>query len=415
MGVLGELFGGRRSITLAQAGISVPEQSSVKVTPEVERVKGEELEQAYISDPICFNSINKLVQMIMTAGYSIESSDETATKYFIDFFNRIGNIGENLTFEEILESIFKYQLIYGNAYLELVFNKKDNEIVDIAIIDPKRMDYAKDSSNKIALDKYGKAIGYVLTVPYGYETAGKSDIIPKEYASQVSVPGNGIFILPKRICHFKLYTYGDRFYGLGLIEPAYKSIIRKMNIEEAQANSIYTRGTYPLVAYVGDEQHESTPQDVQTVLNNLVKFKHDRFFAFQHWVKVVPLEVKQSDIVESTLEYLRRNQTASLGLPEPFAVGAGEATNRATLGSQQQFLEYTVNDIVNKTLSTIKKYILQRICFYNGINTIPNIAWNDVGAEEINDKASRLNSYVKNGVLQAQDISNYVKKLEGLK
>jgi hypothetical protein len=101
-------------------------------------------------------------------------------------------------------------------------------------------------------------------------------------------------------------------------------------------------------------------------------------------------------------------------LPEAFAVGSGESTNRATLGSQQQFLEYTVNDIVNKTLSTIRKYMLQRICFYNHVAECPTIVWNDVGAEEINDKASRLNNYVKNGVLQATELTNYVKKLEGL-
>ena len=136
--------------------------------------------------------------------------------------------------------------------------------------------------------------------------------------------------------------------------------------------------------------------------------------AFQHWIKVEPLEVKQSDIVDSTLEYLRLNQTASLGMPRPFATGAGEKTNRATLTNQQMFLEFTLKDVVKKTLSTFRKYILKRISFYNGISEVPIIKWGDIGVEEINEKASRLRMYVKEGILIPADVTKFAKKSEGL-
>lgn len=389
---------------------------SIKATPETERVDLAELEQAYISDPICFNSINKETQMIMAAGYEIISKNDGTKNYFIEFFNQIGKVGEDLTLDELFEGIYKGQMIYGSAYVELVFNKSMDRVVDLTLIDSKRMDYAKSSDNKIVLDKFGKPIGYTLKLPWGM--TGKSDEIPKEYKNQVSLSQNQIFMLAQRICHFKLYTYGDRFYPLGLIEPAYKSILRKMNIEEAQTNSIYVRGTYPIVVYVGDELHEPTPQSIKEALDNIVKIKHDRYFAFPYYNKVEPVEVKQSDIVQDTLNYLRRNETASLGLPEAFATGGGEATNRATLNNQQQFLEFTLNDIVARTLSTFRKYILKRICFYNGQdipgNDIPNIKWGDIGAEEFNQKTERLINYVKEGILMPGEVSNFAKKSEGL-
>jgi hypothetical protein len=210
----------QQSVVLAESS-SAPAQQSVKVTPEVVRVDPKELEQAYVSDSISFNGINKIGQMIMSAGYEIRAKDEEVKKYFTKFFHNVGAVGEDITFDEILDAVYRYQLIYGNAYVELVFNVKEDRIVDLCLIDPKRMDYAKDVTDKILLDKYGKPVGYTLSVTWGTDTTGKGDPIPKEYEGKISLGSDRIFLLPKRICHFKLYTYGDRFYGLGLLEPAY--------------------------------------------------------------------------------------------------------------------------------------------------------------------------------------------------
>ncbi len=392
---------------------STPEQQSTKVTPSVERVDPQELEQAYISDAISFNSINKSTQLIMAAGHELITDKKSQNKYQ-DFFDNIGDIGDDMTSEELKESIFRYEMIYGNAYVELIFDRATKKrIVDLALLDSKRMDYAKTADGQIVLDKFGKAVGYTLKFPYNYAVAGQGDTIPKMYENKISLSENEIFLVAARICHFKLYTYGDRFYGLGLIEPAYKSVLRKMNIEEAQTNSIYARGTYPVIATVGDAEHEPTPTDIEETLKNLVKLKHDRYMAFPHWIKVNPLEVRQSDIVQSTLNYLRRNQIAALGMPEALAAGSGEATNRATLNNQQQILEFTLNDIVNKTVATFEKCILRKIALANGWGKA-KIKWGDIGAEEINEKSDRLNKYVKNGILAHEDVTAFAKKSEGL-
>jgi len=411
MGIISNLLGGNTKELAVRSKLE-PIPIAVKQTPEDQPMDLLELERAYKKDPIIFNSINKAVQMIMSAGYHIGADNDYAKKYYEEFLGSIGSVGEDLTFDELLEAVYKYQMIYGNAYIELVFNEKMDRIVDLTLFDPKRMDYAKDASGNIVLDKYMKPVGYTLEVPYG--SSAKGDEPPEEFRSQISLMGNKIFVSPERVCHFKLYTIGDRFYGTGLIEPAYTSVLRKMKIEEAQTNSIYSRGTYPVIAYVGDEQHEATPQDVQAVLDNLVKLRHNRFMAFQHWIKVEPLEVRQSDIVESTLNYLRLNVTASLGMPLPFATGSGEATNRATLNNQARFLEFTLNDIVKRTTATIRKYVFKRISFYNRVKGNVWLKWGDIGAEEINDKATRLVNYIKTGVLKPEEIKEYAIKSEGL-
>lgn len=390
----------------------IDEQVTIKATPEVIRVNPKELENAYLFDPITFNSINKASQAIMAAGYKVKAKESTVLEYFNRFLDSIGKIGEDITFDEFLYSIFQYQMVYGNAYAEIVWNKQMNKIVDLVVLDPKRIEYAKNSKGEITLDKYGKPVGYVQTVPYGYDTTGKGDKIPEGY--EIRLDPNQIFLLPQRICHFKLYTYGDRFYGIGLIEPAYKSIVRKMNIEVAQTNSIDARGTFPIIDKVGDSMHEPTPAMIDGALEKLKDFKHNRYFAVPYWHEITPLEIKGSDIVETTLKYLRENQSASLGIPLAFAIGSGEATNRATLGSQQQFMEFTLNDIVKKTVSTIKKYIFEPICKIEGFQECPNIVWGNIKAEEINDKAKRLIDYVSKGILTTEEVKEYVISSENL-
>ena len=414
MGQITKLLSGKETKNLAMTR-NVGQPVSMKSSPESSDlpVSGFELERAYRKDPICFNAINKNGQMIMAAGHEFTDASEGNLKKFQDFFDNIGMVGEDITEDELWDAIYKYQMIYGSAYIELVFNKSMTKVVDLTIMDSKRVDYAKDNQNRIAVDRFGKPIGYVLKLPYGIKAEG--DEIPEEHRGRVQKDSNEIFMLPIRIAHFKLYTAGDRFYAIGLIEPAYKSILRKMNIEEDQTNSIYSRGTYPVIAYVGDQTHDPSPQDIDTVLNNLVKLKHDRYMAFQNWVKVEPLEVKQSDVVDQTLEYLRLNQTASLGMPIAFAVGAGEKTNRATLNNQQKFMEFTQQDIVNKTVSTFRKSILKRIAFFNKISEVPNIKWGNIGTEDTDAKSIRLVSYINAQVLKPDDVTEFAKTSEGLK
>jgi len=412
MGIIQELFD-TQGKAYELAGSKTSDDSnpiSIKLSDkknEVERVEPVELEQVYYSDPISFNSINKSTQMIMAAGYEFRGEN---ADYFEEFFKNIGKVGDNLTFDELLEGIFRNQMIYGNAYVELVNGKKTGDIVDITLIDSKNMDLARNTDGKVVTDNYGRPVGYVQKVPYGYNTDGKGDKVPPEVNLN-----NGIFLKAERICQFKLYAIGDRFSGVGLIEPAYKSIYRRLSIEEAQTNSIYTKGTFPVLASVGDELHHPTPSMTNDTLKMLRNLKHDRYLAHPYYVKPYPLEVKQPDIVDQSLIYLRKNITASLGVPEAFAVGSGEATNRATLNNQQRFLEFTLRDIIKRTISTFQKYVSSKIAEVNlKTEKYPELHFGDVGVEEINDKSKRLVSYVEKGILFPEDIRSYAIKSEGL-
>jgi len=412
---ISEGLGFEKLVTLASTEPrTVAEQKTIKKTPEVERVSPEELEYAYIKHAITFNSINKSLQTIMTAGWELRCKDEKIKKFFENFIEKVGEVGENVTFEEILESIFKYQMIYGNSYLETVLGKNTknpNNIVDLVILDPKRIDYVKLSDGKIALDKFGKPMGYIQKWPFEVDVRDKGDPIP--LGSNLSLNQNEIFLLPERICHFKLHTYGDRFYGLGIIEPGYKSILYEMVIKKAHANSMDQKGEGVFIDYVGDTFHEPTPQQITNAVENMKKFKSNRYFAFPYWHNIQSIETKFNSILES-LKYLREDIGASLGMPMAFATGSGEKTNRATLATQHRFLTLTLNDMVSKTLAVLKKNIFKRICKFNHFDEVPEIIWGHIGVEEINEKAKRIISYVDKEIITSDEAKPYVIKSEKL-
>jgi len=350
--------------------------------PENPSVSFGELEYAYKMDAINFSAINKSVQMIMAGGFQefIFSKASVAKKYK-EFFDNIGEVGGDITFEELFEAIFRDEMIYGNAFVEIIFNATD-KVVDLAIIDPKKIDYAKTSDGKIVLDRSGKPLGY--TIKFTSASYAEGDAIPEPYERHITKPNNSIFILYKKICHFKLYPVGDRFYGTGLIEPAYKSIIYKKNIEKGQANSIYLRGFNPLVAYVGNERKMATPKDIESVNAQVKEIKSTNVGTFPDWVKVDTLKMDSDNPAESALNDMRIDQFASLGTPEGL-VSKGEGVNKSTLGDQRTLWEFTLKDIVKQTSSHFKKYILKTINSYNDFGGVPDMTWGELRAEDLDN------------------------------
>jgi len=414
MGFISKSLGGFQAVNLARsesAGRPIGIPVGIKGT---DRVKRELLEMDYRFDPITFNIINKQIQLILRAGFKIKAKKARWQKWWDSFFEDIGYVGEEITKEELVEYILQDMLMYGNAFVELIYDSSDKKVVDLKIIPEKKMNYAMNNNKEIAVDRYGKPIGYVMTLPFGYSAEGKGDEIPQEYKSKVSISSNEVFFLPKRIAHFKLHTYGDRFYGIGLIEPSHQSTHRKLLIEESRTNEIYTRGANTIIANVGDENHEPDTQEISDVLDQIANFKHNRYFSFPYWVKLMTLPIQETKIVDDTLSYLKLNQTASSGMPMAMATGEGETANKQTLETMQLSLELSLEHIVKKFSSSFKKYVLRRIAITNKIPDIPDIVFGDIIAEEKNSKNDRLMAAVRNGVLAPEEVRPYILAAEDL-
>jgi hypothetical protein len=396
------------------SGTAQGEQESVPVGESIARVKRSELRDCYITDAIVFNSINKNTQTIMGAGHELRC-DGKYSKHVLNFFNDFLNInlgvsGNDETWEDMLNSHFTNAQVYGYNYIERIYNQEGTKIVDLITLNPERMDYARTGEGGICLDSYGKPVGYTQQLPMGTDISNKGDPVP----DGVSLKTSMIFLLPKRIAQFKFYPIGDGYEAFGLIEPAHDDIIYKKNIEKANANVIVQRGLNPLIDYVGSPERFPTPKMIDNATKTLADMSYKRYFAFPYWHRIEALDFKQNDTIEQSIKNYRENISASLGIPLALATGAGEATNRATLTNQQKFLEFTLNDIVKRTISFFTKQIFREISRLEKFKEVPYLVWGDIGAENKDDKANRLVAYAKANLLPPEFVIQYIVNSEEL-
>ncbi|MFW6172981.1 MAG: phage portal protein family protein [Elusimicrobiota bacterium] len=361
----------------ADGNANKPDPKSEKTTPEFERISASELERAYILRPNVFNGINKIVQTIMSAKFNVVSPNKEIQEYINNFLINIGLTGGHLSWDELIDRCLRYKCIYGDVYFELIENSKGSEIIDLDFIDTKKMDYAKDSEGKIVLDDYGNAVGYVEKLPMNMTVENK--IKPPD---EVSLSSNEIYLPAERVAHFKLYAVGDGFYGIGLIEPAYKSIIRGMNMEEALANWTYNSGFPPRIAKVGDERNIPTPNKIDSALKAIKSLNYKQNLSVPYYMDVSLLEARSTENIKDNLEYFKDAEITALGIPKPFVTGGGEETNRATLGNQDSLFRLTLKDIMKQFSAQMKKYVFRPIIkkrFPNAEESdMPTMEWGDL-------------------------------------
>jgi len=397
---------------LASAGRVVVESDkpiSQKTTPEGSRVDKLDLELSYKREPNVFNTINKTAQLIMSAGYTLVG-DKESVKFFTKFFDSIGSRGGELEWTELLNSVFRHQMIYGEAWNELIPAKRDDSrIVDLDLIDPKKMDYAKNSNYQIVLDDSQNPVGYVETLPAEYTAVQRFE--PPE---EVALLGNQLFFPSDKIAHYKLYTVGDGFYGIGLVEPVFKTIVRKLATEEAHANAIRRVG-FPLrYAKIGDPQHEPTTEMIQRTVEKLKGMNYRDVIAYPYYVEQGLVEARNPERLQEYMSYLVDQIITGMGLPKALASGAGQETNRATLNRQEALTKQTLKDIVRRTLRILNKRVIIPVAESNKVRPV-RIVWGEISVEELDGKARRLNDYVKSGLLTPdKNIEDLLRKIEDL-
>jgi hypothetical protein len=271
------------------------------------------------------------------------------------------------------------------------------------------MDYAKDAQERIVVDTNGNPVGYTQTLPYSYTIEG-GDTAPKE----VSLYTNQVFFKPERLAIFSLYSTGDGYYPIGLIEPAYKSIRRKIHLEEAHANSFKKNGFPRLDITIGNEEHIPTEQQIRTAIENVKDLDNMGIFGHPDWVKIALLESRAFENLQDHLNYYNYQIVTAMGLPMALVTGAGDTTARSTLNRQEAVTKMTLKDIIQMTIRMLEKRIIEPVAKSNNVNPV-KIVWGPISIEEMDSKSRRLSGYAKNGLLTPDDgIEAAIRQLEDL-
>jgi len=349
------------------------------------------LEQLYFSDGIIFNSINTWIELICSPGFNIDTQNEKLRKRIEDFLHTI-------EFEdEILPKIVQHMCVYGNAFVEIIYNNAGDKVVDLSDpLDPKSMDFLRDPKTNIPiLDIYGN---------------------PKAYAQKVNL-GKPLDIPADHMAHFRLYTLASSQLGIGLIEPIFWTALGKRNIDEKIAQQEFRRATPFVWVSVGDESHEPSPEEINDIHNAFKDITYKTDFVGPYWYKVQFISSDPSESSINAVKYFQDAIISGMGLPKAIVTGTGESENRAVLHSLIAVTQRRVSRIQRAISNIIENKVFKKICELEGYDKkeVPRMMWNEFSPESLTGKIDRLVKEVQVGLLVPdEDIQRMVRQWEKL-
>lgn len=374
---------------------------------EPKRVPSTDLELVYIREGIVYQWVNRFAESVLANGYNVTTHSVREKALMEEFLKKI-------SFRKLLASTVKNQLIYGNAFWEVVKNGS-GKIVNIGMFDPKFMDAARDPVGKVLIDENGNPQYYVQYVSPEY--TGK---IPKDrYITQTPKfnyqSGEGVKINQDEIIHFQFNEIGETWWGIGLIEPIYNLVLVKQNAEQGYAETIQ-RTAFPRIwVQVGDETHLPTQAEIDHVWNMLGDLETKNQFVSPYYFKPTILEAKKTEKLALNLEYFIDQIVTGLGGPKPLVTGSGEETNRSTLTDQKLFFERALRETQEEISDIIEKSLFTPLAKQWRFRKVPQLEWNEISIESLDNKAARLDMYAKSGLLLIdKKIRSHIRSIEKL-
>src|SRR4030042_2991470 len=363
-----------RGIKLADMSIEVGNPIAEKPPSTLVRVPKAELEAAFALCGLINSGIIRQTQIIMSGEPILECDDKKVLKYFEDFLENIGNRGNDIHWDELLNRIFLAQFIYGEAWVEKTWNTKHNRIIDLDIINAKTMDYAKKGES-LALDEYGVPLGYVQEI--------------SAYSRERLTPPEGVTISPgtqwipkDRIAHFTLHNFGSGYRPIGLIEPAYADTKCFLNEKNAYNIKLLTTLLPKYLAKIGNDKHMPTPEIAKDIVDKMKKSAFDTEIAIPYFHDISILQPQHPDALLNFLQFFSDQIVISLRMPKPIVTGLGEETNRATLNVQTYIMLLSTKDTIKRTVRTVERQIFKPMADAEGFKTYPKITWNFSAVED---------------------------------
>jgi hypothetical protein len=386
------------------------EPISLRSTDLTERVPLHILESLYRRDPDVFAAINHRVRTFMSSSYSIQAEDPKVKSWFENFLR-------NIRFDIILDKVATHESVYGNAWVELVKGKSSGLTVGADVLDPKIMDFGRDSNLNIIYDSQNNPAYYVLmlmdgmTVPEHLESRVVQHNPRKETAG---TQGVGIRFEPNEVAHFTLRTVGDQLDGIGLIEPMYNSLVSKIRIEKDWAIAVKKAASPLIVAKSGNDIYRPTDGSMEK-LNNILKDIDSKSVITLPYHDDIEVKTIAVQSLEPNLSYFVDKIAASTGVPKPYIVGSGDKTPRSTFKGLNLGYERDIKEWHKRVGYDFETQFFKVICDEQGFDEVPCLVFESPSLEYLDAKASRIVDYTNAGLLYPdKGMRVFVRRMEGL-
>jgi hypothetical protein len=378
-----------------------------------ERKKMEDLEKLYYMEPLLFAGVNFYVNQAVSAGLEVEAQDKKVEAYVRDWIERVNLVDK-------LEKVMQDMCIYGNAFLELVWDRKRTEIVDLAIIDPKSIDFIRDRDNLPLVDAIGRPVGYIQKVPEEKPEYRQllQDIVTAKGVSmeQVSFEVTGIPFAAEDLAHFRLYILSDTLMGVGLIEPLYDTVILKLQVEEALGHGLQKSGFPLFVAKLGKEGiHEPTEAEIKTFEEKVMsQIDEARDLVVPYYYDIDILGVSKIEKLKEYLDYFVDLIASGLSIPHSILL-RGERIGSTVADVQADNAERKLKAFQAKLISITREQILEPLIRAAGFKEVPRLRFKPTSSIFMRRKADRLGILARAGLLTPdRDLEAYIRSLEDL-
>jgi len=378
-----------------------------------ERKKMEDLEKLYYMEPLLFAGVNFYVNQAVSSGLEIEAKDKKVEAYVKDWAEKVNLVDK-------LEKIMQDMCIYGNAFVELVWDRKRTEILDLAIIDPKSIDFIRDRDNLPLVDAIGRPVGYIQKVPEEkpeYRQA-LQDIVNAKGVSieQVSLDVRGIPFPVEDIAHYRLFILSDTLMGVGLIEPLYDTVVLKLQVEEALGHGLQKSGFPLFVAKLGKEGiHEPTEAEIKTFEEKVMSQIDDaRDLVVPYYYDIDVLGVSKIEKLKEYLDYFVDLIASGLSIPHSILL-RGERIGSTVADVQADNAERKLKAFQAKLITTTRDQVLTPLIKSAGFKEVPKLRFKPTSSIFMRRKADRLGILARAGLLTPdRNLEAYIRSLEDL-
>jgi len=300
------------------------------------KLSNEDLRLCYFASALVNRAMRIRADLITSRHFTIEYPDSKSEKIITEFLKNIKrNSARNLEFKQFLRARCIDTDVFGNAYAQLVTNKRKTKIVKLAPRHPLYMDLQRNSENKVILDEDELPKGYTF----------ESDSIDKKDFER------------KEIAHLVFETIGDEFLGSSLLLPIYKTIERLANIEYGVAQSLFKHGLPTIDVEVGDINNPPTSESIDNVFSEVKGMMASDEYVHPYWYKVNVHNPNFPRGIENTLDYFVRSVVTITGIPAYLLLGAEKVGTRLTVEKLDKHLFLMLDGLQ----SSIKTYVENQI------------------------------------------------------
>ena len=319
------------------------------------------------ADPVMFTATSLTVDLSTYKGYSFIGGTEEQIKNAKELFN------DKLDFDQVIENILFQLLVYGDAFLEVVWNEEKTQVIELKPLESSQM--------AINYTESGDIVGYVQKIE------GKSELDFPQFA-------------PDEVVYFRHYWIGSQVYSYSPFEA-----IRTPYTTKIYAND-YLKNIFinlpPKIIYFLSNASETQRK---LFIENLIRAKTNPgldIIAQGEKFESKLLQVSFDSGLINVLEYLRKEVMMITRVP-PHWIGVLDGANRGIGENVVIPYETKIKKIQQKVSSQLNRQLMPLL------NLDLDFKWNAVSLMDERTIVEIMN-FLKSQGFDSETIIDYARE-----